>query len=335
MRMQIFILLVIGLVLPITGAPRLGKQTSKEKEKPTVNAPRAVIWREPPALAKRNLFYGPGGVAGQPRRPFRFIEEDKGGSNPKFVVADARGVRWKVKLAEEAQSETAATRLLWAVGYFADESYYLPKLHVVGLPRLSRGQEFVLANGVVRGARLERVEKGVKKIGNWSWFDNPFVGTKEFDGLRIMMALVNNWDLKKSNNGVYNVQGRELRYMVSDLGATFGKTGGDWSRSKNDLEDYVSSEFIEELEPTKVDLVMHSRPPLLYAVAVPYFYKRTRMETVAEDIPRTHARWIGSWLGRLSPEQLRDAFRAAGYTPSEVAAYTNKVRERIRQLNRL
>jgi hypothetical protein len=335
MRIRMFILLIIGLVLPITGSPRLAKPTSKEKEKPTVSAPRAVIWREPQAIAKRNLLYGPGGVTGQPKSRFRFIEEDKGGTNPKFVVEDARGVRWKVKLAEESQSETAATRLLWAVGYFADESYYLPKMRVIGLPRLSRGQEFVLANGLVRGARLERMEKGVKKVGNWSWFDNPFVGTKEFDGLRIMMALLNNWDLKKSNNGVYNVQGRELRYMVSDLGATLGKTGGNWSRSKNDLEDYVSSKFIEDVEPTKVDLVLNSRPPLLYAVAVPYFYKRTRMENVAEDIPRTHARWIGSWLAKLSPDQLSGAFRAAGYAPSEVTAYTSKVRERIRLLNRL
>ena len=80
---------------------------------------------------------------------------------------------------------------------------------------------------------------------------------------------------------------------------------------------------------------MHCRPPLLYAVAVPYYYRRTRMENVGEDIPRGHARWIGSWLARLSAEQLGDAFRAAGYTPSEVSAYTRKVRERIRQLNEL
>jgi len=28
-----------------------------------------------------------------------------------------QGVRWKVKLGKEAQPETSATRLLWAVGY--------------------------------------------------------------------------------------------------------------------------------------------------------------------------------------------------------------------------
>ncbi len=259
----------------------------------------------------------------------------KDGTSPKFVVEDGRGVRWKVKLGEEAQSETAAARLLWAVGYFADEDYYLHRLRVESLPHLSRGQQFVSANNVVREARLERVIKGIKKAGNWSWFDNPLMGTKEFDGLRIMMALINNWDLKTANNGIYDLQGRELRYVVTDLGATFGKTGGDWSRSKNDVEDYISSRFIEDIKADEVDFVLNSRPPVLYAVAVTYYYKRTRMENVGEDIPRAHARWIGSWLAKLSAQQISDVFRGAGYAPPEVTAYTRKVRERIRQLNEL
>ena len=39
-------------------------------------------------------------------------------------------------------------------------------------------------------------------------------------GLRIMMALMNNWDLKSANNSVYAVEGESPRYVVSDLGAT-------------------------------------------------------------------------------------------------------------------
>jgi hypothetical protein len=335
MRAKIFTLLMILFILPISASAKKAKQDIKEQGKHTVNVPRAVLWRAPQGLATRNLFYGPTGKAGLPKEPFRFIEEDKGGSNPKFVIEDGRGVRWKVKLGEEAQSETAAARLLWAVGYFADEDYYLPKLRVEKLPHLSRGQEFVSANNVVRGARLERVNKGVKKEGNWSWFDNPFVGTKEFDGLRVMMALMNNWDLKTVNNGICKVQGRELRYVVTDLGGTFGKTGGSWSRSKNDVQDYVNSKFIADIKPGKVDFVLHSRPPVIYAVAVPYYHERAKMENVAEDIPRAHARWVGSWLAQLSAQQISDVFRAAGYAPHEVAAYSAKVRERIRQLNEL
>jgi hypothetical protein len=291
-----------------------------------------TLWRQPSDIKTRNLLYGPGGQAGQPRAPFTFVEEDRGGSNPKFVVKDARGVLWKVKLGEEAKPETAATRLLWAVGYFSDVTYYLPRLRVARLPKLSRGEKYVSPDGTIHGARFER---SFKKLDDWSWFDNPFVGTREFDGLRVMMALMNKWDLKQQNNAIYSVGDRELRYVVSDMGDTFGKTGGDWTRSKGNLEDYVESKFIDKVTRTEVDLVLHSRPPALYAVAVPYYVKRVKMEKVSEDIPRGHARWIGHWLGQLSNGQIRDAFRAAGYTPGEVDAYSTKVRQRISQLNAL
>src|SRR5687767_3291636 len=129
--------------------------------KPTASAKRpvraqAVLWRAPNDIATRDLIYGAGGRARQPVGPYRFITEDDSGTTPKFIIKDARGVRWKVKLGPEAQPETAATRLLWAAGYFTDEDYYLPKMRVVGMQKLSRGEKYV--NGeMVHGARLERM----------------------------------------------------------------------------------------------------------------------------------------------------------------------------------
>jgi hypothetical protein len=334
MRSKLLANVVVVVLLFVSTSPAIAKKAYTENGKSTASA-SAAIWRQPQNIAARNLFYGAGGRSGLPSGRLRFIEEDKGGTSPKFVVEDGAGVRWKVKLGDETRSETAATRLLWAVGYFTDVNYYAPTLKVTGMPRLSRGQEFVSAGGTVHGARLERADKGVKKINSWSWFDNPFLGTKEFDGLRVMMALINNWDLKEANNGIYQVQGRELHYLVTDLGATFGKTGGNWSRSKDDLEDYLASEFIDEIEPTTVDFKLQSRPPVLYAIAFTYYSKRTRMEKVGDDISRAHARWIGRQLAQLSASQISDAFRGSGYNFYEVSAYTRKVQERIRQLNRL
>ena len=74
----------------------------------------------------------------------------------------------------------------------------------MGLPRLARGQEFVTGEGIVTGARLERQGGGGEEAATWSWHDNPFVGTREFNGLRVMMALLNNWDLKDVNNRVFD-----------------------------------------------------------------------------------------------------------------------------------
>lgn len=329
MQKKILFVLTITLLFPLSAFTKQSAKAGKS-EKLVIKA--AVLWRPPQNIEKQDLFYGAGGKVGQPIAPFRFIEEESDGSNPKFVVKDAHGIRWKVKLGSEAQPETAATRLLWAVGYFTDVDYYLPRVRIEGLPSLKRGQNYVMPGGIISGARFER---STKKVDNWSWFDNPFVGRKELDGLRVMMALLNNWDLKQENNAIYNVNGRELHYVVGDLGSTFGKTGGGWTRSKGNLEDYLESKFIDDVKPATIDMVSHNRPPFLYAVAVPYYVNRVRMEKIAEDIPRPHARWVGQILARLSVSQIKDAFRAANYSLSEVDAYAEKVQERIRQLNRL
>src|SRR5687768_17974595 len=78
-----------------------------------------------------------------PQGPFTFVEEDKSGESPKFEVRDARGGLWKVKLGPEAQAETVSTRLVWAVGYFAEEAYYFDEVRISDLPTLSRGRDYV------------------------------------------------------------------------------------------------------------------------------------------------------------------------------------------------
>jgi len=330
MRRTILSLVSISLILSIS----VNSETKGRSANASKNSGKKVLalWRQPSDIRTRNLFYGAGGRAGQPKAPFHFIEEDRGGSNPKFIVTDASGARWKVKLGEEARPETAATRLLWAAGYFTDVDYYFPQFHVSGLQKLNRGMKYVSPDGTIHGGRFER---SFKKIDDWSWFENPFIGSREFNGLRVMMALINNWDLKQENNAIYNVNDRELRYVVSDLGGTFGKTGGDWTRSKGDVGDYSETKFIHKVTNKDVDFVLHNRPPFLYAVAVPYYAKRVEMEKVGEDIPRSHARWIGHQLSQLSNDQIKDIFRAAGYSPVEVEGFSRKLRGRINQLNGL
>src|SRR5690348_2740133 len=73
----------------------------------------AVLWREPTDIASRNLLYGSGGKQHYPRGPFKFLGEDRGGTNPKFDVRAANGEKWKVKLGIEARPETAASRFVW------------------------------------------------------------------------------------------------------------------------------------------------------------------------------------------------------------------------------
>ena len=236
------VLILFLLTLPIQAMAQKG---AKQEEKQNASQLPAVIWRDPGDISTMNLMYGAGGSehAPDPNGTYTFDKEIMHGTSPKFDVKDAQGVKWRVKLGQEVQAETAATRLLWAAGYFVDEDYYLPQIKVEGLPKLHRGREFVTDDGIVRHVRLERKEKEIKKIGNWDWFKNPFVGTKELNGLRVMMSLLNNWDLKDINNSIYAVGG-ERRYLVSDVGATFGKTGNSLGRSKSDLKEYEDSKSL-------------------------------------------------------------------------------------------
>jgi hypothetical protein len=335
-KLLMYSTLTLLLMLLTLSASLQAQKKNKDKENAkAANLPQ-VIWQDPGDAASLNTLYGAGGEGHAPDADgkFTFVVEDMEGTSPKFDVEDDQGVRWRVKLGQEPQSETAATRLLWAAGYFVDEDYYLAELKVTGMPKLRRGANFVSEDGSVRGARLERKLKEVKKLGNWDWFANPFLDQQQLNGLRVMMSLLNNWHLKDINNSVYEVNG-ERRYLVSDAGATFGNTGNTITRSKSAPKGYTESKFIAKPGPDFVDFVMRSHPFFLGAVDVSNYKERTRMEQVTKHIPRADAQWLGHRLSLLSEEQVRDCFRAAGYTPEEVTVYWETVRQRIAELEAL
>src|SRR6185295_4725688 len=114
----------------------------------------ASLWTDRGNLESLNLFYGPGGKKHEPTGKFTFVKEDLEGTNPKFEVVDEQGVKWKAKLGSETRPETAATRLLWAAGYFTDEDYYVAELRIDKMPKLERGRHFLAPDGLVRGVRL-------------------------------------------------------------------------------------------------------------------------------------------------------------------------------------
>jgi hypothetical protein len=305
------------------------------------NAP-AYLWHNPTDIPSRDLYYGPGGKEHAPHTTYTFVKEDLDGTNPKFDVRDENGVKWKVKLGVEARPEVVATRLVWAVGYYANEDYFLPELRVENIPHLKRGQNLVSKDGTVHNVRLKRSLKGEEKIGDWKWSDNPFTHQRELNGLRVMMALLNNWDLKDENNAIYEEKhgdsdGPELHYAVSDLGASFGTTGRSLthSMSKGNLKAYQHSKFIRKTTSEYVDFYVPSRPALIYLATPKEFFTRVDMRWIGGHIPRSDAEWIGGLLAQLSPDQIRDAFRAAGYTPDQVNAYASVVEKRIAELNRL
>ena len=313
------------------------KAAKRKKDDETKGTP--VLWRDRGDARRRDLYYGPGSEALAPKPPFRFIKEVKEGGMPKFDVEDARGVKWRVKLGEEAQAETAASRLVWAAGYNAEESYYFNRAEIDGMKKLSRGQKYVQGNSVV-AARFESRRANIKRGKEWSWRDNSFKNTRELNGLKTMMVLLNNWDTFKKNNKVlHDKDTGEARYTVTDLGATMGRAAGIGAgRSKNNVRDYTRSRFVKKIDGDNVKFAYDLRPKklgLLSVVDLPYFIRHHKATNTMNKVPVSDAAWIGTQLAQLSDEQLRDAFRAAGYDRATQDAYARTLRNRINQLNRL
>ena len=292
----------------------------------------AVIWRDPVGTDTPVL---------RPAPPFRFIEEDFEGDSPKFLALDAAGVRWQVKLGPEAQAETAAVRVMAAAGYFTEDTVLLPRAAISGLDRLKRGREFIDATGHAIMARFEARPETIRRGDTWNWAQNPFTGTRELDGLRTLMVLFNNYDARTANNRVLEVGGGtgrlERRYVVSDVGASFGRYGGlGGRRTKSDPHGYRTSPFIADVRAGEIRFAYRTRPEgwgrALFVLNPFYVRGELKKEHDMRRVPVAAARWIARRLAGLPPGTLRRAFDDAGYAPDVAATYAEALDARIAAL---
>jgi len=276
----------------------------------------AEFWIEPSDLAQRDLFAGPGGAQSQPdpHEQFEFVSADTSGASKGFDVRDSQGREWSAKLGIEAQSEIAASRLIWAMGFHQPAMAYVPQWTLV-------------RNGVAStqpAARFRLKPKHSKNAGFWEWTDNPYVGTDPFGGLVVLMVIINNWDLKTSNNVRYQFEtaadGAAEWFVVKDLGSSFGRTGltgtlfGRFRGSKNNVADFEHEPFITSVDDDRVNVHFHG------AAYVPVLPGTIRV---------SHVRWICERLNQLSDQQWRDAFRAAGYSNDVTDRYVKRLKEKV------
>jgi hypothetical protein len=320
LKSKITLLTLLSLAFLAAPLPRLARNSFAQSQQVVITDSDSktrksytgtpLLWREPADLESRNLLLGAGGDTMKPDLTrVSFVEQKTGGYSTKYRVTDGAGNEWMAKIGKEAQTDTAANRLLWAIGYEPEIAYLIPHLTIAG-------------KGDFENVRLEARPKAVKRVSNWKWDDNPFKGTRELQGLKLMMAFINNWDMKDDNNQILAArgvtEGGDLRYIVSDLGGSFGKTGGIISRSRNKPSDYVKAEFIKEVKGENVVVNYGGKNKILFA-----------------DLKVEDAKWLATLLSRLSDEQIKDAFRSANYSTEEVEQLAGAVRTRIAALARL
>jgi hypothetical protein len=155
------------------------------------------------------------------------------------------------------------------------------------------------------------------KIEDWSWHENPFVGTRPYKGLLVLMAMLNNSDLKPEQNAMFDVSGSRAVhrrvFVIMDLGHTFGATGIH-NAPRGDASAFEEHGFIERIRANHVEFEHHGLRAELFD------------QITTEDV-----QWMCRRLARLTNKQWRDAFRAAAYHPTESSRFIARMKAKIQQ----
>jgi hypothetical protein len=292
-----------------------------------------TIWRDPGNVASLDLANGPGGADGAPVPPFTFIEEHMTGSQPCVSVTDARQRRWRVKWGNEVRAENFAVRLVWACGYHAETTYFIETGAIDGAHGLQRANTCIGDDCTFHDARFELDDPEVRKLfeeHSWAWNDNPFVGTPQLHGLKVLVMLLADWDTKDrrdvargSNTAIFEHRvsrwRREARYLITDWGGSMGRWGSTVvTRGRWDPEGFEAQnpEFVIGTEGEMVR----------------FGYVGQRTSDIATGISIEDVRWLCRYLARLTDRQLRAALDASGATPDEAERFTQAIRGRIQAL---
>jgi hypothetical protein len=266
----------------------------------------AELWIEPEG--ERDLFHGVGGrrLAPDPAAAYQVIEIKVGGFSEGYTLLDGQEREWSAKFPPEAPIEVTLSRILWGLGYHQPPVYLLREWNATG----AKGPNPQLPARVrEKSPDLHGLDAGE----SWAFDDNPFVGTRELKGLLVLQALLENQDIKASNNTVYTLtspaEGATRWYLVRDLGYSLGRAG--FNGPRGDIDAYERAPFVREVVDGQVR-----------------FHYRSRYKKLLDGITVADVHWICERLNRLTDRQWRDAFRAGGFEPSVAARFIARIKAR-------
>ena len=271
----------------------------------------------------------------------RFVAEPVSGTTPKFDCKLPNGEVVKVKYGkanEETYSEVAASRLLTALGFGADQMFVVRSVQCDGCPRSPHLTLRCLAKtgiawpcflggpdyGTVRPvphAVIERRMAGdaieVTDGQGWAWFEldkiDPDRGgspRRETDALRLIAVLLSHWDNKSANQRLVCPPGGQRPdgscaapfAIMQDLGAEFG--------------------------PRKVDLPSWRRMPV-WADPKACLVSMRHLPWGGGTFPDTHVTEEGrlfllGLLEQLTQPQLETLFSASRITSLQSTTYESR-----------
>jgi hypothetical protein len=273
------------------------------------------LWTAVDRSGPVDAFHGPWGAdaAPVPDVEYRYVKPKTSGVNPGMTVVDPAGRKWSVKQAphddrgSEGPIEVVVSRILSLAGYHQPPVYHLPSFTLVD----------TFGRRTEPGGRFRLDHPTFKERGTWSWRQNPFVGTRPYQGLLIILMLLNASDLKTDNNSVFELRHpdgtREVRYVVRDLGTALGGTGR-YQRRRGDLALFEQLPFATGMRDGYVAFDQYAG----------WHQDLYRERMMAEDVE-----WACRRLDTIGQDEWRDAFRAGAYPPPTAARYITRIRQKV------
>ncbi|MEX1128366.1 MAG: hypothetical protein WEB50_07370 [Vicinamibacterales bacterium] len=268
----------------------------------------AQLWIQP--AGARDLFHGVGGqtLAPDPAATYTVIEIKRGGFSRGYTVTGPDDREWSAKFPPEANTEVTASRLHWGIGYHQPPIYLLSNW---------TAEKATSPNPQLPARFREKKPAlhGLDAKDPWSYYQNPFVGTRQLNGLLALQAMLGNSDLKDAQNVLYKLdtpfEGASTWYVARDLGQTFGRTGV-LEAPRGDIEVFEETPYIRGVENGTVR-----------------FDYRGRHKALFENITPADVRWLCERLNRLSDRQWQDAFRAGGFAEADAARFIRRMKQKI------
>jgi hypothetical protein len=287
---------------------------------------RAHVWRQPRVPIARAVLRADKSLPALVSCKFKV--DSVGGTTPKFDCVTDEGEELRVKYGKvpEIPAEAAATRLLSALGFGADEIHLVERLRCYGCP----GEPFITLKGVeVTGAaplyermvdyddyedfewvaverKLPATAIETSAARGFALFELEHIDPSKggaprahVDALRLLAVFLAHWDNKSENQRLV-CRDREWKAgsrcarpfaLLQDVGATFGPR-------KVDLSDWEATPVWTDRATCTVSMRGLPHDGATFGTA---------------QIGEAGRTLLGGWLGQLSPPQLRDLFDGARF----------------------
>jgi hypothetical protein len=282
-------------------------------------------------------------------------KEKLAGVTQKFLCKTDSGEIVRVKYGKENRemyAEIVATRLFWALGFYADEVYPV-KLRCLGCPeenpaspeegekRIDATIEYASVERNFPGANIE-----VKEDQGWEWTELEKISEKEggaprshVDALKLLAVLVQHADSKPDNqrlacypedvldqdeDGI--IQCKRPVMMIQDLGSTFGSGTTAFAVSKINFGAWKGQPVWDV--PKQAESIKQTVKPVCYGKIDA---SRIAGENGLNDpaISEEGRRFLADLLKQLTRQQIVDIFRVAGVENLDEYKEEDGIRRRI------